>query len=322
MGKKKKRFTIRESQLAQALEITPEALDEIIEFFDSDPDDEWEITENIHFIYVNKSLNERLFSEIGAYAIAKYLDETSPKNLWDIIKEFITRHKEKIRNAFISDKIQEHCSSLTTRNNRHFLSKRDVVGILCTNHARINKAFEEIKVSSDPMIISQDFDDIDGERFYSLSGLYKLSRHLSTALTVKDRRAWCAAVEVVGKKTFKMILDQQASKEKRISSAMNTAKKRDSQTCQITGIKRDKNHKSVNIVAHHIYSKEHYAHLAECVDNLITLTQEIHNDFHSWNGGYQKPCTADHLIQFVQELYPENYEVIMKLKNVKKVLNM
>ncbi|MEB3164447.1 MAG: hypothetical protein VKK80_14550, partial [Prochlorothrix sp.] len=100
------------------------------------------------------------------------------------------------------------------------------------------------------------------------------------------------------------------------------AKKRDAKTCRITGLKRDKYNKSVNIVVHHIYSKKHYEHLAACVDNLITLTQEVHNDFHAWNGGYQQPCTADHLIQFVQELYPDNYEVIMSLKEVKKVLNV
>ncbi|MGA1263550.1 MAG: hypothetical protein ACO331_06535 [Prochlorothrix sp.] len=321
-GKKEAKFTIREAQLAEALEITRQQLDQIVKFFDSDPNDQWELTDGVHFIYSNKSLDERLFSELGAYAIAKYLDEKSPKNLWSTIKEFITRHKEKIRNAFISDKIQDNCSSLTTRNNRHFLSKRDVVGILCTSYQRLNKAFDEIKVSPNPMIISEDFDDIDGERYYSLSGLYKFSRHLSTQLTVKDRRSWCAAIEVVGKKTFKMILDQRSAKEKRIEVAMNAAKKRDAKTCRITGIKRDKHNKSVNIVAHHIYSKEHYEHLAACVDNLITLTQEVHNDFHAWNGGYQKPCTADHLIQFVQELHPDNYEVIMSLKEVKRVLNV
>lgn len=320
--KKKSQFTIRESHLAKALEITPQRLDEVIQYFDSDPDDEWELQENTHFIYLNKSLNERIFSELGAYAIAKYLDEVSPKNLWSIIKEFITRHKEKIRNAFISDKIQEHSTSLTTRNNRHFLSKKDVIGILCTSYARLNKAFEEIKVSSSPMILHEDFDDIDGQRYYSLSGLYKFSHHLSSALTVKDRRSWCAAIEVVGKKTFKMILDQQSAVQKRIESAMRAAKKRDASTCQITGEKRDRNNKSINVVAHHIYSKEHYEHLAACVDNLITLTQEVHTDFHTWNGGFKKPCTADSLIAFVQDLYPDNYEVIMKLKNVKKVLNM
>ena len=185
-------FTIRELELAKTLEITRERLDEIVVFFDADLNDQWNLKENDHFIYLNKSLNERLFSEQGAYAIAKYIDETQPHSIWARIKEFITKHRAKIRNAFINQKIQENCGSLTLRNDRHFLSKKDVVSIFCTSYARINKAFEEIRVSDSPLILYQDFDDFDGVRHYSFSGLNKLSRHLAKALTVKDRRSWCA----------------------------------------------------------------------------------------------------------------------------------
>ncbi len=100
------------------------------------------VEENDHFIYLNKSLNERPFQTRGAYAIAKYMDETPASSIWARIKEFITRHKEKIRNNFVNQKIIENTSSLTLRNNRHFLSKKDVVNIFCTSYARINQAFE------------------------------------------------------------------------------------------------------------------------------------------------------------------------------------
>lgn len=171
------------------------------------------------------------------------------------------------------------------------------------------------------MKIYEDFDDIDSVRYYSLSGFYNLSQHLAAALTVKDRSSWCKAIEVVGKKTFKIIIDEQAAWQKKVESAMNATKKRDGQCCQITGKKRDRLNKSVNIVAHHIYSKDKYPHLATCHDNLITLTQEVHNDFHAWNGGFQKPCRADHFIQFVTELYPDNYEVLLRLNKVKRMLD-
>jgi hypothetical protein len=321
MAKKISGFTIREAELATALEITHQELDKVIRYFDSDPNDQWELRENYHFTYLNKSFNERLFSEQGAYAIAKYMDEKATKSIWECIKEFITKHNEKIRNAFISRRIQEDCSSLTVKNNRHFLSKKDVVNILCTSPARLNKAFDEIQKSLDPMKIHEDFDDTDGMRYYSLSGFYKLSQHLAKALTVKDRRGWCAAIEFVGKKTFKLIINEQAALQQRISSAMDRAKRRDGNRCQITGVRRDRYNKTVNIVAHHIYSKEHYPHLATCLDNLITLTQEVHNDFHAWNGGSQKSCTVDHLVQFVNELYPDNYEVSLRLNKVKQMLD-
>ncbi|MBD2099003.1 hypothetical protein H6F90_28475 [Trichocoleus sp. FACHB-591] len=326
MTKKTSGFTIRGAELASALEIDPKELDKVITFFDSDPNDQWELRENDHFIYLNKSLQERLFSEQGAYAIAKYMDEKATKSIWARITEFITRHKEKIRNAFISRKIQENCSSLTVRNNRHFLSNKDVINILGTSPARLNKAFDEIRRSDDPMKIHEDFDDFDEKehkspRYYSLSGFYKLSQHLSKQLTAKDRRGWCAAIEVVGKKTFKLIIDEQTAYQKRINSAMDAVKRRDGKRCQVTYMKRDKYNKSVEIVAHHIYSQEHYPHLAACQDNLISLTKEIHIDFHTWNGGFHKPCTVDHLIHFVNELHPENYEVVLRLNKVKQMLD-
>lgn len=321
MANKKTGFTIREAELAAALEITPQKLDEIITFFDADPSDQWELREDDHFVFLNKNLKERLFSEQGAYAIAKYMDEKATKSIWSIITEFITRHKERIRNAFINRKIQENCSSLTLRNNRHFLSKKDVINILCTSPARLNRAFEEIQKSDNPMKLYDDFDDINGIRYYSLSGFFKLSQNLAQNLTVKDRRGWCEAIEIVGKKTFKLLIDAEAAKQKKINAAMNSAKNRDGKCCQITGQAYGKYNKAVNITVHHIYSKEHHPHLEACVDNLITLTQEVHRDFHTWNGGSQNPCTADHLIQFVTELYPDKYDVVLKLNQVKKMLD-
>jgi len=62
--------------------------------------------------------------------------------------------------------------------------------------------------------------------------------------------------------------------------------------------------------------------LEACLDNLITLTQEVHDEFHAWNSGSNKPSTADLLMQFAQKLYPENYEVILKLSSVKKILKV
>jgi hypothetical protein len=51
------------------------------------------------------------------------------------------------------------------------------------------------------------------------------------------------------------------------------------------------------------------------------LTQEVHNEFHAWNGGSQKLCTAELLIEFVSKLYPDNYEVVMRINESKKILD-
>lgn len=86
MAKKTSSFTIREADLATALEITHQELVKIIQFFDSDPNDQWDLRESDHFIYLNKSLKEMLFSEQGAYAVAKYMDENVKKVFWHVSK--------------------------------------------------------------------------------------------------------------------------------------------------------------------------------------------------------------------------------------------
>jgi hypothetical protein len=316
---KKTSFTIKDKNLAVALEISLERLYEIIEIFDADPHDEWDLKEGDHFIWLSENRRTRLFSEFGAFAIAKYMDSIEKKTLWGQIKEFITRHKEKIRNAFVRQRVQDNCSSLTIINNRHFLSKKDVVSILCTSHARLNKAFEDAQRTRESVILYEDFDDIEGVRHYSLSGLVKLSKNLSEELKSKDRQAWCAAVTVTGSKTLKQIISAEEKRKQEVQAVMLQAKKRDKNKCQITDEKPGPANR-VNLAAHHIFSQKHYPHLATSLDNLITLTDDVHKEFHHWNGGFDKPCTIDDLIRFVRELYPEQEEASLKLYQIKKKL--
>ena len=75
------------------------------------------------------------------------------------------------------------------------------------------------------------------------------------------------------------------------------------------------------LVAHHLGFKQHHRHVAESIANLITLSAEVHERFHGWNGGYAKPCTPDDLIRFVQQLYPQrSVDVTIKIENAKRRL--
>ena len=280
--KRGSKFTIREQELADALEISVERLDEVIEFFDADPDDEWDLKEHDHFIYTNQTWKNRIFSAQGAFAIAKYLDTHEKKSLWDRIREFVTHHRQRIRDAFVKRTVYENSSSLTLRNGRHFLSKKDTVAILSTSYARLNRSFEALRRSEQPLQIGIDFDDIEGTRYYSLKGFYRISQNLAETLTSQDRREWCKAVDIAGKKTFQAIIDEQASRTRRIERAKESARKRDRSTCQITRVRKTKsNRETFHLAGHHIFSSSHYPHLAATVDNIITLDARIHNEFHS-----------------------------------------
>ena len=54
--------------------------------------------------------------------------------------------------------------------------------------------------------------------------------------------------------------------------------------------------------------------------NIITITKQISNDFHLWNGGFQKSCTIDDLIQYVEWRYPQKHKQILMLENRRRVL--
>lgn len=315
------KFTLKDRELADALEINLERLYEIIDFFDENPNDEWELRENDHFIYLSKTRGTRLFSQLGAFAIAKYMDATEQKTLWARLVEFFTRHKEKLRKAFIRQKVHENCSSLTLRNNRHFLSKKDTVNILCTSYARINRAFEDLKRSEQPLEQYKDFDDIEGIRYYSLSGFERLSRELAGKLTTRDRREWCEAAHVVANSTFKEIISAEERRQKEIDKAKREAKKRDGKCCQITGVKPGPANEHT-LAAHHIFSSQHYPHLATSLDNLITITEKIHKEFHYWNGGSEKPCTADELIRFISEHYSDEANVEPTIQRLYQIRQM
>lgn len=318
MSRKKSKFTIKEKDLATALELSVEKLDQVIAFFESDPDDEWDLKEHDHFVYSNQTWKNRIFSAQGAFAIAKYLDTHEKKSIWDKIREFVTHHRAKIRNAFVQRTVHENSSSLTLRNGRHFLSKKDTVAILSTSYARLNKSFEGLRRSDVPLQIDVDFADIDGIRYYSLSGFYRLSQDLAQNLTSKDRREWCKAIDVAGKNAFQAIISEQESRKQRIEKAKRAAKKRDKNTCQITLVKKSKHNQNFSLAGHHIFSSQYYPELATLEDNIITLESFIHDEFHSWNGGSTNPCTVDDLVQFVCERYPDNGNVIAKLSSVKR----
>jgi hypothetical protein len=301
-------FCLAEEDLAKSLEITRQKLDEIIQYFDADPNDEWELIEGDHFRFVNKNLQERLFSLRGAHAIAEYIRANSQPSFWDNFVEFLTRHKQKIRESFVKGHIIQNSSSLVRRFKHSFLSKADTVKILGTSPARFNQSFKELQTAS-KMQKDVDFCDIEEKRYYSIRGLSQIASDLADKLTSKDRRLWCGAVTAVGDKTVKEIESAEARRkaelERKIKQAKAFAKNRDNHTCQVTGNKLTKHSKS-KIAVHHLYSGKFYENLATTPDNLITIDQELHERFHGWMGGNSNPCTPDDLIKFVQLFYSEH----------------
>jgi hypothetical protein len=316
-------FYIEEGKLSEAFELTQRKFDEKCEQLIDSSDDSIRLQEWVHFIIqgkVNKQII-RIFSREGAIAIAKYLDIEGEVNTNSLNQVFSLFEEYRINqiDSIVRRSVYENSSSLVVKRQRHWLNIEDVVNIFKSNKSRIIEAFNSIQNSNDPMEINTDFENID-QVYFSLSGLEKLSIELSLNLRSQERREYCMRVREVAPPVVEFLALTPTPSEENIDKAMRYVKTRDG-CCQITGIARNKyENKLVELVGHHLYDRNIYKFLADDIDNIITITEQIHDDFHQWNGGYQKSCTIDDFIQYVEWLYPQKHKEILMLENRRRVL--
>ena len=313
---------ITSKKLIQTLEISSEKLIETEKFFDSISDDKWDLVDGTDYRVVQAN-GLREYTQSGAYTIARYLETTQKRSFLQKIKDMILHTKQKIRQAFISDHIIENCSSLMKRNEQFFISQADVVKMFKTKAPYLRKMLEVAQREEQPLIQGQDYTELlDGGGYYfSLSGIRKLSVAMKASQTKQNRRDWCSDIGEVIAPKVNDIVQQILDREKGIQKAMTSVKdRRDKKTCQVSGEKWNRVNQ-LKLAAHHLYSKQEYPHLANVESNLITLSCEIHDQFHvSFMGGSDKPCTIDDFIQFVNAYHPEQTKVKTWLANNKLVL--
>jgi hypothetical protein len=299
---------ITSKRLIEILDIKSEQLIATEEFFDSIPDDEWDLVSGTDYKIVQGS-GLREYTQSGAYTIARYLESTQKQSFFQKIKEIFLHTKQKVRQAFISDHIVENCPSLIKRNDQFFLSKSDVVKIFKTRGDYLTKMLEASKSQEKPLLKGQDYIEIvDGGGFYfSLSGISKLALVMEKSQSQKNRKDWCKDVGEVITPKINAIVDQILERDKNIQKVMDSVKtKRDKKMCRVSGNKVNKINK-LKLAVHHLYSKAEYPHLADVEGNLITISEEIHDQFHnSFMGGTSKSCTIDDFIQFINLYYPES----------------
>lgn len=201
-------------------------------------------------------------------------------------------------------------------------------------------------LDSDSLFDNQDYNETnnDGKREYTKTGAEKIAsrldqennKNLATKiqewffqkkrLKKKDRLLWIETSANIFKQTIDRIIDSIIEdikkREKDVNSAKTRAKTRDKKTCQVTNVKNDEItevlDKKIEFVAHHLYSQNDYPDLASDIDNLITINEKVHNQFHIDYMGYtDNLCTIDDFIKFVQKYYPSNKNVLIWLMKQK-----
>jgi hypothetical protein len=312
------RTYISGQDLIKILKISSQELIEIEKLFDADPDDEWELEEGKDYRVV-KSNGAREYTQSGAYTIARYIESTKKLSFWESLKEWFLHTREKIRKSFVRRKILDNCSSLVKRSDQYWVSQADAVAIFGTNVQTFRRMLEFTKATERPLIKGTHYEDFidEGGIYYSLEGIYRLSLAFSAQLTMKNRRDECRDVGEEISPQVDDIIKMLEARDKRIGKAKEDAKKRDHKTCQLTGDKPNR-YKKCDLAAHHLYVASAYPHLADSIENLITISAEVHDRFHQeYMGGTHKPCTIDDFINFVHQYYPDNNRAIIWLQNQK-----
>ena len=328
MPRKKEIFTIREAELIQWLSISHKRLDEIVSFFDADPNDDWDLVEGDDYQFVNKEKKLRNFSPKGAFKIASYIEKNEKRGIFYKFKEFFTKHDQKIRRSLARKLIFAELidsGEIQVYQGVAMIHKQSLRRILETNGAKLNKTVNHLQQRTDkPLELGVDFyEDEKREFWFSESGIVMISKSMSETLTNKSRQEMCKMIAMEFPLAFKEIqehLDDDTKQKIEIEKAKKRAKTRDKNTCQVTGQKPDKDVK-FNLAVHHLYSAQKYPHLATLDLNLVTIKEEIHQEFHGNLGGFHQPCTIEDFIEFLHVYYPEHHgNLALKLQKTKKKL--
>ena len=328
MPRKKENFPIREAELIQWLSISHKRLDEIVSFFDADPNDDWDLVEGDDYQFVNKEKKLRNFSPKGAFKIASYIEKNEKRGIFYKFKEFFTKHDQKIRRSLARKSIFAELTDsgeIQVYQGVAMIHKQSLRRILETNGSKLNKTVNHLQQRTDkPLELGVDFyEDEKREFWFSESGIVMISKSMSETLTNKSRQEMCKMIEIEFPLAFKEIqenLDDDTKQKIEIEKAKKRAKTRDKNTCQVTGQKPDRNNK-FNLAVHHLYSAQKYPHLATLDLNLVTIKEEIHQEFHGNLGGFHQPCTIEDFIEFLHVYYPEHHSnLALKLQKTKKKL--
>ena len=321
MGK----FNITSEELAEALDIELERLIDICDFFDSDPDDDWELTEGIHFEW--GGFGSRTFSPEGAVEICKYLEENwNERSAFNRLKRWLLRRDQRLKGLMVAKRVQESSEvpgQLVFLGRRAFLGPRACREVLGLGRRQdvLNRTFSEIMKSEntdiEPLKINEDFfKDEDEHRYFSRSGIALVGKQLNTTLTRKHRRDWAKVVEEYAPRALKAIEEHEAAKGRHIQQAMDRVRRQANGRCQLTNRRRSV--ARINLEVHHLFDKKTYPQFADREDNLIAIGNDIHQHFHKWMGGPHASCTVEDMERYIEEfgnvLFPEgNAEQLTKV---------
>jgi len=102
---RRERDAFSDKEAAKMLGIPVTKLYRICDFFDSDPEDAWDLIEGEFFEYEPGQARKRRFYEEGVMAIAQYLEESEGGSFLARLKEFFTHYRARVTRALVQRRI-------------------------------------------------------------------------------------------------------------------------------------------------------------------------------------------------------------------------
>ncbi|MEB3270376.1 MAG: hypothetical protein VKJ44_01840 [Synechococcus sp.] len=291
------------------LGISAVKLDRICQFFDADPDDEWDLIEGEFFEYEPGQARKRRFYEEGVMAIARYLEETEGGGFLAQLKEFFTHHRARVTRALVQRRIiqvTQDRSSLVIRGNLLFLQQRSVVRVLGTNGKGIVGAIRRIEAADASLegaealqagLHFDEFPETPG-RYWSQVGIIRLAKTMQDRGRIsKARKAWVKAVADVAQECFEVQRKELESHEARVKRAKDRVRRKEGR-CQVTLQKpRPSDRNPIQLEAHHLFDAATRPDLAALDENLLVISSSLHRNFHKWMSN--RPCEPKDFVDYL-----------------------
>jgi hypothetical protein len=307
--RRRERDAFSDKEAAKMLGISVTKLYRICDFFDSDPDDAWDLIEGEVFEYEPGQARKRRFYEEGVMALAKYLEETEGGSFLARLKEFFTHHRARVTRALVQRRIiqvTQDRSTLVIRGDLVFLQQRSVVRVLGTNGKGMAGTLRRIEEESAGLdgaegleidVHFADFEDVEG-RHWSQRGIARLARTMhDRGRITKARKAWVKAVADVAEDCFEVQRKVLESHEARVKAAMERARSK-AKACAVTQQKpnaADRN--PIELEAHHLFDAATRPDLAALEENLLVISSALHRNFHKWMGN--RPCEPKDFVDYL-----------------------
>ncbi len=284
-------------------------LDRVCKFFDSDPNDHWDLVEGEFFEYEPGQARKRRFYEEGVMAIAKYLEETEGSGFLARLKEYFTHHRARVTRALVQRRIiqvTQDRTALVIRGNLLFLEQRSVMEVLGTNGKGMSGTIRRIQEESAGLEgaegLEKDvhFTNLEGceNRHWSQRGIARLAKtmHEKGKITLA-RKYWVKAVADVAEDCFEVQRKALESHEARVKTAKERVRKKHA-SCAVTQLKpKATDANPIELEAHHLFDASSRPDLAALEENLLVINSTLHRNFHKWMSG--RPCEPKDFVDYL-----------------------